>query len=318
MAKSKFKISTKGKEYPLKDSRLYNLRRKSHLAALLNCSVADLKIFARDSGNYHEFQEHGLNGKVRQIQQPTKALDRIHTRIASLLCRIETPPFLHSGKKKHSNVSNALAHASINSDTRLMTTDVKNFFPSTTRKMIFSFFFSVMKCSADVADILADICTVHNFLPTGSRISMPLAYWANSRMFAELERLAKQHDNLMTVYVDDLTFSGVGVNPLFRTTVDKIIHRHGHIMHPQKTKLYKPNDSKLVTGVIVKGNSIQVRNEQRKQLASDLACWGAIKSEANAINNTYTQRLIGRLHSMGVIDSSFKARAKTVKSQTNK
>ncbi|WP_050920430.1 reverse transcriptase family protein [Vibrio campbellii] len=319
MKKSKLKITTKGKEYTVKDSPFYNLRTKRHLATLLNCSNSDLRKYAKDEGNYHEFDEKGANCKIRKIQQPTKGLDKVHTRIASLLCRMKTPDYLHSGKKKHSNVSNAIAHnAANNSQTPLMTTDVKSFFPSTSRRMIFSFFFSVMKCSADVADILADICTIHGFLPTGSRISMPLAFWANSRMFSELERLSTNHGNLMTVYVDDLTFSGVNVNPLFKTTVKKIIHRHGHVMHPDKTKIYGSNDAKLVTGVVIKGGKLMVRNEQRKQLVNDLSCWSVIKNQPDAINNTFTQRLIGRLHSMGVVDESFKKRAITVRSQTTR
>ncbi|MEZ8046749.1 reverse transcriptase family protein [Vibrio sp. 10N.237.312.C02] len=319
MKKSKLKIKTKGKEYGIKDSPFYNLRTKHHLAVLLNCSNSDLKKYAKDVGNYHEFEEKGANQKVRKIQQPMRGLDKVHTRIASLLCRITTPDYLHSGKKKHSNVSNALAHTEgENSRTPLMTTDVKSFFPSTSKKMIFSFFYSVMKCSADVSDILADICTVHHFLPTGSRISMPLAFWANSRMFSELEQLSKKHDIFMTVYVDDLTFSGVNVNPLFKTTVKKILNRYGHIMHPDKTKVYDCDDAKLVTGVIIKGGTIMVRNEQRKQLVNDLSCWSVIKNQPNAINNTFTQRLIGRLHSMGVVDETFKKRAMTIRNQTNR
>ncbi|SPZ22540.1 Uncharacterised protein [Providencia rettgeri] len=35
---------------------------------------------------------------------------------------------------------------------------------------------------------------------------MPLAYWANVRMFNELENICQKHDVIMTVYVDDLTF----------------------------------------------------------------------------------------------------------------
>ncbi|MBF4355323.1 RNA-directed DNA polymerase, partial [Vibrio anguillarum] len=93
--------------------------------------------------------------------------------------------------------------------------------------------------SPDIADILADICTCHNHIPTGSRISMPLAYWANCRMFEELESISGKHNVTMTVYVDDLTFSGEKVNRQLKSLVKKIISKHGHTMHPKKTKLYQ-------------------------------------------------------------------------------
>ncbi|EGR0800423.1 RNA-directed DNA polymerase [Vibrio parahaemolyticus] len=319
MKKSKLKIKTNGKEYSLKDSPFYNIKTKKRLSILIGCTLSELKAFSKDQGNYHEFLEKSTGGKSRKIQQPVRGLDRIHTRIASLLCRIETPDYLHSGKKNHSNVSNAKTHAEKHFDNvPTMTTDIKSFFPSTTRKMIFSFFYSVMKCSADVADVLADICTIHKFLPTGSRISMPLAFWANSRMFEELEALSIKHDIVMTVYVDDLTFSGCNVNKLFKTTVKRVIERHQHTMHPDKTKIYRKAEPKLVTGVVVHNGEIRVRNEQHKQLVTDLACWNSIKAIPEAIRMPYTNRLIGRLHSMGVIESVFKDKATAIRNQTAK
>lgn len=77
-------------------------------------------------------------GKARKIQKPLEKLELVHTRIASLLSRIALPEYLHSGKKKCSNVTNAKAH--LNNE-KMMTTDIKAFFPSTTRGMIFSFSF---------------------------------------------------------------------------------------------------------------------------------------------------------------------------------
>lgn len=141
MKKSKLKIKTKGKAYPRQDSPLYNIKSKHILAKLLHCTLEDLKRLSKDDGNYKEFQEDRENKSSRKIQQPAHHLDKVHTRIASLLCRMDTPSYLHSGKKNHSNVSNALAHADQDRiGVPMMTTDIKSFFPSTTRKMIFSFF----------------------------------------------------------------------------------------------------------------------------------------------------------------------------------
>ena len=309
----KLKIKTRGKQYPIIDSPFYKLRSKKRLSSILDIPLTTINTLRVSEHNYSEFDDIGKSGKIRKIQQPIGNMDRAHTRIASLLCRIEIPSYLHSGRKGHSHVSNAQAHLG---NTRVMTSDIKSFFPSTTRKMVFSFFYSVMKCQADIADILADICTIHNHLPTGSRISMPLAFWSSCRMFNELYALSVKHSITMTVYVDDLTFSGSDINRLFKSTVRKIISKHGHTMHPDKTKLYDKNHPKLVTGVVVKGEQIMVRNEQRKQLTTNFSCWKQIRHLQNASQMQLTSSLIGRLHSMGVIDPIFRARAKTVKSQT--
>ncbi|MCC5518613.1 RNA-directed DNA polymerase [Vibrio splendidus] len=311
--KSKLRINTKCKSYQLQDSSFYKLTSKKRLASILNLSLQNINSLRCDLGNYTEFEELGKSGKPRKIQKPCHRLDVAHTRIASLLCRIQTPTYLHSGKKSHSNVTNAASHVNFH---QLLATDVKSFFPSTSRKMVFSFFLTVLKCSPDIADILADICTCHNHIPTGSRISMPLAYWANCRMFEELERVSDKHHVTMTVYVDDLTFSGEKVNRQFRSLVKKIISKHGHTMHPKKTKLYQGSQPKLVTGVIVSDGVLKVRNEQHLMYSSELAQWDSIKNLPLASETNLVAKLIGRLHSMGVIDTKYKAKVKSIKNAT--
>lgn len=295
------------------ESPFYKLKTKSKLAALLGVSIPELFLLGKDDGNYSVFEQLSKKGKSRQIQKPLDALDIVHTRIASLLSRIALPDYLHSGKKGHSNISNARTH--LNSE-KMMTADVKSFFPSTSRMMVFSFFFSVMKTSSDVADVLSNICTCHGQLPTGSRLSMPLAYFANSRMFDEINKLCRKLKVNMTVYVDDLTFSGGNVNRLFCSVIRKIINKHGHTMHPTKTRMYASDEPKLVTGVIVIGNVLKVRNEQHRLMTQEIEYWKIIKDFENAKDTSIAKTLIGRLHSMGVIEQRYKSKVLTLKADT--
>lgn len=311
--RKKLKISTKNKCYGVIDSPFYKLKSKKKLAAILCVSVNDLYTLKKDEGNYSIFEQLSKKGKPRKIQRPVEKLDVLHTRIASLLSRIALPEYLHSGKKKCSNVTNAKAH--LNHE-KLMTTDIKAFFPSTTRAMIFSFFYSVMKMSSDVADILSHVCTCHERLPTGSRISMPLAYLANSRMFNEIHELCQSLRVRMTVYVDDLTFSGANVNRLFCAVIRKVICKHGHVMHPTKTRLFAKDKPKLVTGVIIIDNSLKVRNEQHLLMARDIAYWKIIKDIEKAKETSIAKTLFGRLHSMGAIEKRYKSKVLTLKINT--
>lgn len=311
-AKTKLKIDTKGKFYAHTDSPLYKLRSKRRLAKILNRPLQELQLLRQDEGNYKEFEDTS-GGKARKIQQPNRHLDFIHTRIASLLCRIESPDYLHSGRKGYSNVTNAEVH--LNSES-VLTTDIRSFFPSTKRQMVFSFFYSFMKCAPDVADFLADLCTIHSHIPTGSRLSMPLAFWANYALFEELNDLATKHDVKMTVYVDDLTFSGANVNRLFVSCTRKIVSKYNHCMHPEKTKLYTHTAPKLITGVVVQGDALKVRNQQHQHLVSEMSQWLSIKDSPNALKLQITNRILGRLYSMSVIDKRYRSKAKMVRNSS--
>lgn len=311
--KPKPKIQTRGKSYSLHDSPLYKIRTKRKLAGILQHPLPDLKGLCSDEENYTVFEEAKKGGKPREIQKPNPKLEIVHTRIASLLCRVGTPDYLHSGKKGHSNVSNAFAHVD---SSNLLTTDVKSFFPSTSRRQVFSFFYSILRCSPDVADMLADICTYNSHIPTGSRISMPLAYWANVSMFDELQALSLKHSVKMTIYVDDLTFSGNEVNKLFRSCVKKILAKYEHTMHPTKTVLYRADQPKLVTGVIVSDGQLKVRNEQHHLLSGEVDIWKVIKDFPYASGMKTTSKLLGRLYSMGVIDTRYKSKAVSVRKST--
>lgn len=98
-SKPKLKISTRDKSYNLIDSPLYKLKNKKRLAQLLNINLCDFRTLTSDDENYSVFEQLSKKGKVRKIQKPVHKLDVVHTRIASLICRIQTPLYLHSGKK---------------------------------------------------------------------------------------------------------------------------------------------------------------------------------------------------------------------------
>ena len=309
MRKSKLKINTAGKQYALHDSPFYKLMTKRKLASLLGVDLVNINSFRSGNSGYKVFELIGESGKPRTIEHPSKKLDTVHTRIASLLCRIETPDFLHSGRKGRSHVTNALAHAG---RSKVLTLDIKSFFPSTTKKQVFNFFSSNMKCSPDVADILSDICTYDNHIPTGSRISMPLSFFANMDMFHELDKLGKRHSVKMTVYVDDISFSGDNVNKLLLSTVKSIVERYGHEVHPDKTTLYARDDAKVITGVVLSENGMGIMNKQHAKIHNDMVQWMLLRDTPSLLPQSLQRRLMGRLNSLSVVDSRLKDKAKSI------
>lgn len=306
--KLKLKVDHKRRKHQLIESSFYKLKTKRKLAALLRVTVPELKAASSDADNYAVFEQEGKSGKTRTIQHPKDNQKAIHCRIASLLCRIELPDYLHSGRKKHSHVTNAKAHKG---DKKVLTTDIKAFFPSTTRKMVFNFFYNVMKCSSDVADLLASICTYNKHIPTGSQLSMPLAFWANIRMFEQLNVLSMKHGVHMTVYVDDLTFSGDAINRHFLSVVKKIINANEHIAHPDKTKIFGKSDIKVITGVAIKSGDMLITNKQHKLIYESLEQWKGCRDEP-LIASLITPKLLGRLHAHSNIEPRLKDKVNSI------
>jgi hypothetical protein len=303
---TKNKIKSNGKSYAFKDSPLYNISTKGKLAKLLNIDLSKINKLKNDDNYYVFFIE--TKGKKRIIETPNDALNLVHTRLSSLLSRIAIPEYVYSGVKGKSHIMNAKEHRGA---VPVLIMDIKNFYPSVTKKSLYYFFHKTMKAATDVAGILAELCTYKDHLPTGSRISMPLAFWANYRMYTKLEMLCNKRKVKMSVYVDDLTFSGKLVNKGLMNDIKRIISDSGLIVHPNKTKLYKAHQPKLITGVIIKKDKVHVRNAHHKKI------YELFTERRNSLNNKdlsekHRKELIGALAAAGQIDSTFKSKAKQI------
>jgi hypothetical protein len=277
---------------------------------MLQKPIAELEALADDS-NYRVFFHEKENCKKREIQAPTQGLDIVQTRIASLLVRVAMPDYVHSGVKGRSNVTNAKVHIG---DHPVLAMDIRNFYPSISKKSIYHFFYHTMKAAPDVAGILAELCSYDDHIPTGSRLSMPLSFWTNHSMYGELQSICDSQGVTMSSYVDDLTFSGPPVNKLFERNVARIVSNAGLTIHPDKTRLYRGDEPKLITGVIVGTDEIAVRNEHHKLIY-------ILFNEMKLANNNKQliaihEELLGRLNAAGQIDPAFKQRAKNLVSLT--
>lgn len=302
--RSKPRIKSKNKSYSLKDSALYNITTKKRLVNLLEMPINKLEELSVDD-NYRVFSLEKEGKKPREIQAPIYELDVVQTRIASLLVRVATPDYLHSGVKGRSNITNAAVHVG---DHPVLTMDIQNYYPSVTKKAIYNFFHSTMRASPDVAEVLAKLCTYDDHIPTGSRLSMPLSFWANQPMCSRLYSLCQGKSVKMSLFVDDLTFSGLNVNQLFKKNVENIIECAGLSIHPEKTKLYKRNQPKIITGAVVDHSGVKVRNKHHKAI---YMLYSEIRSCSNDDQlKVLQEKLVGSLNAAGQIEPAFKQRAK--------
>lgn len=248
------------KQYPLDQSCLFKLKSKTKLCSYLKIDEHSLMQLL-DDNNYYTFYVNDS----RLCEVPKYKLNGIHYRIASFLSRIEPPDYLYSGVKGRSNISNAKLH--LNSREAYLV-DIRKYFPSTSTKKVFSFFRYTLLCSEKVSNLLSNLLTYNGHIPTGSPVSMLLAYYSSLKMFEELYQLAKENNLLMSVFVDDITFSGAPITKWFRNTVINVIERHGYKVHPDKISYHQNNQTRIITGVSINpgDKTLDIKNILHKKL----------------------------------------------------
>lgn len=272
MAKAKKPWRKKAKKfYPLESSPFYMLQRKRDLADLLFTSVKALEGMTDKSVPHYEYwEEEKPDGSMRPLCRPHEGLDKAQSRVAYLLACIETPGYVHAPVPKKNYVTNAAAHRGSNSFCLM---DIESFYPSCREEKVLAFFKHRLKCSPDVAVILARLSCDNGSLPQGSSSSPILSYWAYSEMWDAIFKIANDARNTFTLYVDDLTISGQVVLKNTIWKIQKQIHKHGLRIKVKKTRwiVNKPAD---VTGAIVGQQGLRLPNRQHLKLSrakSDLS-----------------------------------------------
>jgi len=273
----------------LSDLSIFNIRSKKYLAYVLDTKLVDLKIIYKNPTALYRFERKEItkNGikKIRDIEDPNWKLKPIHRKIHQLISKIPTPDYLFS-KKKSSCVLNAKAHSRINGLT--LNIDIESFFPSTYKSKVQSFFGYYLQYPRDIAEFIAEICTVKSHIPTGSPLSLMLAFWANKPMFDELNKFSKSRNVTMTIYVDDISFTGSAVNNLFKDKVIEIINHHHHKVNKDKIRFFGRkfkfiNRIAIVEGLLKPNNKIS-KEVRHLRLIKKQDNFNSLTGKTNYIN----------------------------------
>lgn len=255
----------KSARYPISSSPLWRLRSLHVLATLLQTDFDLIEPLCLNPTYRRGFESSPKPGKdARAIQVPTEDTMRLHYRLLKLLDSIERPEFLHSATKKRSHVTNARAHTDFAG--ALVSVDIRKFFESTTYGHIKRFFHLDLGCSHDVARYLASLCTADGHLPTGSCISSLLSYFVHQKLFNEIASLCHSRQVTMSLYVDDLTFSGLHATKALQYEVGKLVRRAGLRTHPRKNIRVRPGKAAIVTGVVVHDGTLKLRNLHHQKI----------------------------------------------------
>ena len=301
------------KDLKLSDCWLYAIASPADLAERLSTkgnklTVENLRKLAADEGNFQLFNLVNDKGKARAIQWPKRQLQKIHSRVHTLLSRVAVPTYLHSAVEGKSYISNAAAHKL---GVSIVKIDIKKFFPSVPRAAVFKFFAGPLRCRPDVAGLLADILTYHAHLPTGGAASPILAYYSFKEMFDEIDRLARSKDVVMTCYVDDMALSGSRANKGLLHEVQQIITRYGLKSH--KAHKFPPSAPKVVTGVCITVDGPRVPHKLHLKIKNGFEDLSVAKTAREKVK--ILGPLIGRMEAASQIDPAFKQRAKSLRNK---
>lgn len=255
-------------------SNLYKLSSKKYLMTLLNIPT---KEYLKQNFTAKQIQPYiQANPKPRLIEAPSGSLKKIQTIIKCELNKIEVPSNVFSGIKGKSYVDNAAIHK----DSKfLFKIDLTAFFPCVTREAIYKFFKNDLKTSSDIANILTNFVTIDltlcdiqapesieqfllskgikttNHLISGSPASQILSYLANHNMFDELQNFCDKNDIIMSIYVDDITFSSqCKISHKHKEIIYNIISKYLYRLSRTKVKYYTNNYPKSVTGTVILPN----------------------------------------------------------------
>lgn len=321
-------------------SLLYGCSSKKRLLHLLNTdyySVNELKKIDKNiDSEYCFFYIDKKNPKNKTRKLPRKDLDcyrmicshekqkkqkkgslkKIQKRLLFLLSTFEKQrqPYLHSGFKKISFLTNAENH--VNKEF-VLKFDLEKFFPSISKEMVYSFFKNKMAMSTDVAKICSILCTAPMIdmrdisnrgkkqlyaLGQGLPTSTLLSYLINVDFFDEVSELADKRNAIMSVYVDDITFSSNSkftqefINQVFAISTKRRIK-----IQRSKVVNYRIDEKKVITGVQVEKTGTFIPNKKKFQIKNR---YYNLLEELKKCqkNNTYiTFKKYGEIYNMWIV-----------------
>ncbi len=291
--------------HDLNQSSLFRLQTRRRLSGLLGVDLGSLERLASCATNYAVF-DVVKRGKTRSVEKPKQFLERVHQRLAKLLTRIRRPAYLQSMSKGSSHVTNARAHVG---RIGLVKLDVCAFYQSIDRARVFRFFRETLKCSPDVAGLLARLTTFNGHLATGSCVSPVLAYFSVRPMFDEMAAMAVDRGLVFTCYVDDVTFSGPAATRGLLWDIKKIVHAHGLKYH--KARTYKAGQKKVVTGILIDGPRLAVMPSRELDVWHQTQATFAVEDLERRVEALGS--LIGSVAALGQVEDRFAARVHSLR-----
>lgn len=239
---------------------IYNLE---HLAELSDVSHRRLEFYIFNKPKaYCSYLVKKKKGGYRKIDAPCKDLKKVQRWILDyILYSVSLPENVHGFVPERSIFSNAEQHT--NQDL-VVGIDIKDFFPTITKKRVFGLFKSLGYTSM-ISSYLSEICTFESVLPQGSPSSPMIANLICRNLDNKLSKFCDKKGYIYTRYADDITISGENTIPKYIHIIFSIIHQEGFDVNADKTRVLSRGSRQKVTGLVV-NDKVSIPKKERKRL----------------------------------------------------
>lgn len=242
-----------------------------------------------DSKKYKSFDIPKKRGGQRKIDAPLKGLALTQRKLAALLStNIEFKDCVTGFVAGQSICKNAEHHKK---SKWILNVDIQDFFNSINFGRIRGMFIAKpFEMPAEVATVIAQICTFQNRLPQGAATSPVVANMIASMLDSHALRLARTHRLKYSRYADDITFSSRRPFPkevahiadgktLLGEELKNVFDRARFTLNPNKSRLQHATTRQEVTGLIV-NKKLNVPAEYKNKLRSAIKQWTSSPAEA--------------------------------------
>jgi len=255
---------------------LYTIRRKAKqfaslqqvhdLGALIHTEPYKLSLFAF-APKYHCFKMKKPKGGFREIEDPVLGLKRILTKVNGYLqaCYyLDRPENVHgftisaSHDRERNIISNAKAHCG---RPYLLNVDLKDFFHQVSQERVYGVFQNrATQADPDLLDLLTKLTCYRGRLPMGAPTSPVLSNYASLELDAKLSTFCHHRGFCYTRYADDLSFSSNDkIEGGDMAMIRSLIAEEKYLVNENKIQLFKAEDEKIVTGLLVKQEGVSLQ-----------------------------------------------------------
>ncbi len=292
--------------------RLYNqglpvVFDKEHLCKLMGIDILIFNHYLANTDNfYHFFNIPKKSGGYRKIDVPSLNLKMIQRWILeNVVEKIAVSEKAYGFRKDRNIVDNARIHTS---KKVVFNVDIKDFFPSISRKDIFYIFYD-LGYTIEVSYIFSKLCTYKEYLPHGSPTSPYLANIRCLKLDFSLTELCKRMNADYSRYADDITISS---NDKYKmnyniNVIKKIIENDGFCINKKKERIQYNNQMQEVTGLIV-NDGIKVRRKFKKEIEKHIYYCKkfGVYSHLSRINkghiSFYKEHLYGKVYFVKMVE----------------
>ena len=299
--------------YGITLSHLYGIRSHTRLAEILwwAGTPGQLRAFARRPDNYSRYIDKSKPGKDRLIEAPAASLKDFQARLLDLLSRIELPGYLHSARPGYSYLSNSAAHCDADGST--VTMDIDSFYQSVTLHRVAQFFETKLNCAPDVSETLAHLLCCDGHLATGSPASPLLSFWAYRDLFDSVNERVLSRGGIFTLYIDDMGMTGNGFGHTDARWVGRLMHRSGLRLKDSKTRVFRADAAKLITGRACRNGVSRAPNKQHRKMREAQA-----RLEQNPNDPTLRASVAGLKRHLALLDDEKRDQHRTDASRISK